>query len=127
MNQLILFSNVITVYCTLYPHKLALTSPATGGRSVSIVRPRTQTTENVFVCLFNHCLLCHRKHINTYVEKLYIFSLLRKELRKHPYSNKCALHRLKDLHLLEYFESNVLLKSHSTIVFHGKETAGQII
>jgi hypothetical protein len=30
---------------TLYPHKLALTSPTSGGRSVSIVRLRTQATE----------------------------------------------------------------------------------
>jgi hypothetical protein len=27
---------------TLYPHKLAITSPASGGRSVGIVRSRTQ-------------------------------------------------------------------------------------
>jgi hypothetical protein len=33
---------------TLYPHKLALTSPASGGRSVGIVRLRTKATE--FVC-----------------------------------------------------------------------------
>jgi hypothetical protein len=30
---------------TLYPQKLALTSPTSGGRSVGIVRSRTQTTE----------------------------------------------------------------------------------
>jgi hypothetical protein len=30
---------------TLYPQKLALTSPTSGGRSVSIVRSRTQATE----------------------------------------------------------------------------------
>jgi hypothetical protein len=30
---------------TLYPQKLALTSPTSGGRSVRIVRSRTQTTE----------------------------------------------------------------------------------
>jgi hypothetical protein len=35
---------------TLYPQKLALPSPTSGGRSVGIVRSRTQTTE--FVCLF---------------------------------------------------------------------------
>jgi hypothetical protein len=29
----------------LYPQKLALTSPTIGGRSVCIVRPRTQATE----------------------------------------------------------------------------------
>jgi hypothetical protein len=30
---------------SLYPQKLALTSPTNGGRSVGIVRSRTQTTE----------------------------------------------------------------------------------
>jgi hypothetical protein len=30
---------------TLYPKKLALTSPTSGGRSVCIVRSRTQATE----------------------------------------------------------------------------------
>ena len=35
---------------TLYPQKLALTSPTGGGRSVGIVRVRTKATE--FVVLF---------------------------------------------------------------------------
>jgi hypothetical protein len=30
---------------TLYPQKLTLTSPTSGGRSVDIVRSRTQVTE----------------------------------------------------------------------------------
>jgi hypothetical protein len=30
---------------TVYPQKLALTSPTSGGRSVSIVRSRTKATE----------------------------------------------------------------------------------
>jgi hypothetical protein len=34
---------------TLYPQKLALTLPANGGRSVGIVRSRTQATGFVFV------------------------------------------------------------------------------
>jgi hypothetical protein len=34
----------------LYPQKLALTSPTSGGRSVDIVRSRTQATEFVVVC-----------------------------------------------------------------------------
>jgi hypothetical protein len=34
---------------TLYPQKLALTSPTSGGRSVGIVRLRTKAME--FVCL----------------------------------------------------------------------------
>jgi hypothetical protein len=33
---------------TLYPQKLALTSPTSGGRSVGIVRSRTQATEFIF-------------------------------------------------------------------------------
>jgi hypothetical protein len=36
---------------TLYPQKLALTSPTSGGRSVWIVRLRTKATDFVFVCL----------------------------------------------------------------------------
>jgi hypothetical protein len=34
---------------TLYPQKLALTSPTSGGRSVGIVRSRTQITEFSFL------------------------------------------------------------------------------
>jgi hypothetical protein len=30
---------------TLYPQKLALTSPTSGGRSVGVVRSQTKTTE----------------------------------------------------------------------------------
>jgi hypothetical protein len=36
---------------TLYPLKLALTSPTSGGRSVGIVRLRTQATEFVYMAL----------------------------------------------------------------------------
>jgi hypothetical protein len=39
----------------LYPQKLAITSPTSGGRSVGIVRSRTQTME--FVCLFGMATL----------------------------------------------------------------------
>ena len=38
---------------TLYPQKLALTSPTGGGRSVGIVRSRTKVTEFSLVCLFS--------------------------------------------------------------------------
>jgi hypothetical protein len=34
--------------CTLYPQKFALTSPASGGRSVGTVRSRTQATDFSF-------------------------------------------------------------------------------
>jgi hypothetical protein len=33
----------------LYPQKLAITSPTSGGRSVGIVRSRTQTMEFFFI------------------------------------------------------------------------------
>jgi hypothetical protein len=36
---------------TLYPLKLALTSPTSGGRSVGIVRLRTKAIEFVLFCL----------------------------------------------------------------------------
>jgi hypothetical protein len=35
----------------IYPQKLALTSPTSGGRSVGIVRSRTEATGFVFFCL----------------------------------------------------------------------------
>jgi hypothetical protein len=41
---------------TLYPQKLALTSPTRGGRSVGIVLSRTQVTEFVLFCfVLSHC------------------------------------------------------------------------
>jgi hypothetical protein len=42
---------------TLYPQKLAITSPTSGGRSVGIVRSRTQTMEFVFVSSVNRLVL----------------------------------------------------------------------
>jgi hypothetical protein len=41
---------------TLYPQKLALTSPISGGRSVSIVRSRTQATEFFFLQNYSICV-----------------------------------------------------------------------
>jgi hypothetical protein len=38
---------------TLYPHKLAITSPTSGGHSVGIVRSRTQTMEFFFKNILN--------------------------------------------------------------------------
>jgi hypothetical protein len=51
---------------TLYPQKLALTSPTCGSRSVGIVRLRTMTTEFVF-CLtrFIDTLYIHTSGIQT--------------------------------------------------------------
>jgi hypothetical protein len=40
-TTIVLYGNFIT----LYPQKLAITSPTSGGRSVGIVRSRTQTME----------------------------------------------------------------------------------
>jgi hypothetical protein len=41
---------LLLLLLSLYPQKLAITSPTRGGRSVGIVRSKTQTME--FVCLF---------------------------------------------------------------------------
>jgi hypothetical protein len=39
---------MLTTRGTLYPHKLAIASPTSGGRPVGIVRSRTQTMEFSF-------------------------------------------------------------------------------
>jgi hypothetical protein len=64
MRQLLDKSNILPVYMhictarpplwsngTFYPHKLAITSPTSGGRSVGIVRSRTQTME-FYICIY---------------------------------------------------------------------------
>jgi hypothetical protein len=44
---------------TVYPQKLTITSPTGGGRSVGIVRSRTQTIEFSFSCfMVSRCRLC---------------------------------------------------------------------
>jgi hypothetical protein len=49
----------------LYPQKWALTSQPSGGRSVSVVRLRTQATEFVlFVCFFRFCTTEKFYHTN---------------------------------------------------------------
>jgi hypothetical protein len=61
---------------TLYPQKLAITSPTSGGRSVGMVRSRTQTMEFyiyiyicvwvcVCVCFFVYVCARARKHLKT--------------------------------------------------------------
>jgi hypothetical protein len=40
---------------THYPQKLTITSPTSGGRSVGIVRSRTQVMEFVFLFVFSVC------------------------------------------------------------------------
>jgi hypothetical protein len=45
---------------TFYPHKLAITSPTSGGLSVGIVRSRTQTMEFfLFFITCRHWSVCH--------------------------------------------------------------------
>jgi hypothetical protein len=43
---------------TLYPQKLAITSLTSGGRSVNIVRSRTQTMEFSFFFWCTSCIIC---------------------------------------------------------------------
>jgi hypothetical protein len=38
----------------LYPHKLALTSKTSGGRSIGIIHSRTMVTEFSFLLFFSH-------------------------------------------------------------------------
>jgi hypothetical protein len=55
---------------TLYPQKLAITSPTSGGRTVGIVRSRTQATELVFLALFiSYFLLSAKFRICTFFLK----------------------------------------------------------
>jgi hypothetical protein len=51
-NQIIVMSPSRWPRGTFYPHKLTITSPTIGGRSVGIVRSRTQTME--FLVFFSH-------------------------------------------------------------------------
>jgi hypothetical protein len=49
---------------TLYPQKLALTSPTSGGDSVGIVCSRTQVTEFMFFITFTFAFHFSRAHIH---------------------------------------------------------------
>jgi hypothetical protein len=53
---------------TFYPHKLAITSPTSGGRSVGIIRSRTQTME--FVCDNGVSWPTWRYYCSTFPEEL---------------------------------------------------------
>jgi hypothetical protein len=59
----------------LYPQKLALTSPTNGGRSISLVRSRTQATELISFSLWKQLRvlrLISLQHLNTVaLKKLY--------------------------------------------------------
>jgi hypothetical protein len=69
---------------TFYPHKLPITSPTSGGRSVGIVRSRTQTMELSYdshkrtkPIKIEHPKWCNRKtSFSTLVEKCKKFSLV---------------------------------------------------
>jgi hypothetical protein len=65
---------------TLYPKKLALTSPTSGGRSVCIVRLQAKATE--FVCLYN-CEL--QGSCSEMLQLSAIFSTWTGEILKHQY------------------------------------------
>jgi hypothetical protein len=58
---------------SLYQQKLALTSPTSGGRSVGLVRSRTQATEFVFVCFhfFVYAILYRLPSIDVKVRDLW--------------------------------------------------------
>jgi hypothetical protein len=63
---------------TLYPHKLALTSPTSGGGSIAMVRSRTQATEFMVYNTRNDCfygaLFTMRSSKNTaFWEKMDLF------------------------------------------------------
>jgi hypothetical protein len=47
---------------TLYPQKLAITSPTSGGRSVGVVRSLTQTMEVFFFGMFKKNKVRHAYH-----------------------------------------------------------------
>jgi hypothetical protein len=54
---------------TVYPQKLAITSPTSGGRSVGIVRSRTQAIEFVFYVKRN--ILRNQQKLNFYISEIY--------------------------------------------------------
>jgi hypothetical protein len=56
---------------TLYPQKSALTTPTSGGRSVGILRSRTQATEFIFFLVF-----CSFLSLSLYLSPLLFFSVL---------------------------------------------------
>jgi hypothetical protein len=63
----------------LYPQKLAITLPTSGGRSVSIVRSRTQTMEFFLFCFYFVWIDCLAKQLEPtgvcYEEQVVSFKL----------------------------------------------------
>jgi hypothetical protein len=60
---------------TLYPQKLALSSPTSGGRSVGIVRLRTKATEfsSVHTLLWVSCQLLDQTEWNIWVDRRILY------------------------------------------------------
>jgi hypothetical protein len=55
---------------TLYPQKLAITSPTSGGRSVGIVRSRTQTMEFSYLHLYPYVTCVFLYKLVSYLNRL---------------------------------------------------------
>jgi hypothetical protein len=73
---------------TLYLHKLAITSPTSGGCSVGIVRSRTQTMEFFFfcVCIYPSCTSFQDHLSRFYFQSSKIICVI-----CHDYSNQCCI------------------------------------
>jgi len=56
----------------LFPHKLALTSPTGGGRSVGIVGVRTEATEFSF-SFYKHIVMLPVKNFNRLHNRFFLF------------------------------------------------------
>jgi hypothetical protein len=61
---------------TVYPQKLAITSPSSGGCSVAIIPSRTQSTEFSFMCMFYFVYNEDEQLISMFIRSLYYFYLL---------------------------------------------------
>jgi hypothetical protein len=61
----------------LHPQKLAITSPTSGGRSVGVVRSRTQTMEFPFFLWVHFVACCMNCFVGTYCTSLAASYLLR--------------------------------------------------
>jgi hypothetical protein len=93
----------------LYPQKLALTSPTSGGRSVGIIRSRTEPTEciyfslsSIYLQLFNTTLLLHA------CTSLKKFQIL---IRRRDLMYSCFLLRTKSLPSRSYISATFLLSA----------------
>jgi hypothetical protein len=72
----ILQNELVKMYIgTLYPQKLALTSPTSGGRSVGIVRSQTQTIEFSFSLVerYDRCVFTASKLVIRMTRNFHIY------------------------------------------------------